>query len=173
MATPVITIVGDSGSGKTTLLEKLIPALKRMGYRVGTVKHHSHAGFEIDQPGKDSWRHARAGSDYVVIAAPDKIASYRPVEKEPSLDEIVSQITGVDIILVEGYRAAGKPSIQIVRGDLGIRPLVGTDQLVALAANVELQVAVPVFNLDDPQSIAKFIKDHFLSYQDTPSVISG
>ena len=162
MTIPVITFIGDSGSGKTTLLEKLIPELKRMGYRIGTVKHHSHAGFDIDQPGKDSWRHARAGSDYVVIAAPDKIASYRPVEKEPTLEEIVSQITGVDIILVEGYRAAGKPSIQIMRGDLGIRPLITPDQLVAVAANVELQAPVPVLNLDDPQSIAIFIRDRFM-----------
>lgn len=162
MSIPVITIIGNSGSGKTTLLEKLIPELKRMGYRIGTVKHHSHAGFEIDQPGKDSWRHARAGSDHVVIAAPDKIASYQFVKKELSLDEIASQMTDVDIILVEGYRAAGKPSIAIIRGDLGVRPLSYPEQAVAIAANVELEAAVPVFNLIDVKGIASFIQSRFM-----------
>jgi molybdopterin-guanine dinucleotide biosynthesis protein MobB len=162
MFIPVVTIVGLSGSGKTTLIEKLIPELKQRSYRVATVKHHSHAGFEIDQPGKDSWRHAQAGSDHVVIAAPDKIASYRFVEKELTLDEIVSEIKDVDIILVEGYKEAGKPSIEIIRGDLGIQFISKPEQLVACAANVALNVTVPVLNLDDAPSIASFIKGRFL-----------
>lgn len=162
MSIPVITIVGLSGSGKTTLIEKLIPELKQMGYRIATVKHHSHAGFEIDQPGKDSWRHAQAGSDHVVIAAPDKIASYRLVERELTLDEIVNDINDVDIIIVEGYKHAGKPSIEIVRGELGLQPVSKPEQLVACAANVVLNTTVPVFNLDDARSIALFMEQHFL-----------
>lgn len=172
MFIPIITIIGNSGSGKTTLLERLIPEFKLMGYRVGTVKHHSHAGFEIDQPGKDSWRHARAGSDHVVIAAPDKIASYRRVEKEPSLDEIAAQFTDVDLILVEGYRVAGKPSIQIVRGDLGIQRLSHPDQLIAVAANVNIEAPVPVFDLEDAHGIASFIKAQFLARPDSLSASS-
>ena len=158
MSIPVVCIIGESGSGKTTLLEKLIPELKRRGYRIATVKHHSHAGFDIDYPGKDSYRHAQAGSDYVVIAAPDKIASYRLVEKEPTLDEIVSEIKGVDLILVEGYKQAGKPSIEIIRGDLGIRHLIEAEQVVAIATNVKLNATVPTFNLNDAQSVADYIE---------------
>jgi len=167
MSISVITIIGSSGCGKTTLLEKVIPELKQKGYRIATVKHHSHAGFEIDQPGKDSWRHARAGSDHVVIAAPDKIASYRLVDKEPSLDEITREIKLVDIILVEGYKAAGKPSIEIIRGEMGFRSIINAEQLVAYAANVALNTTVPVFNLDDARSIADFIEERFIKAQST------
>jgi molybdopterin-guanine dinucleotide biosynthesis protein B len=73
---PLVTIIGRSGSGKTTLLEKLIRELSGRGYRIATVKYHSHAGFEIDAEGKDSWRFAQAGSQQVVTAAPDKFATY-------------------------------------------------------------------------------------------------
>lgn len=79
MIIPIICVVGRSKSGKTTLLEKLIPELKRRGYRVATIKHHSHPGFEIDVPGKDTWRHAQAGSDHVIISAPDKVADRKSV----------------------------------------------------------------------------------------------
>ena len=162
MNIPVVCIVGDSGSGKTTLLEKLIPELKRRGYRIATVKHHSQAGFDIDQPGKDSYRHAQAGSDHVVIASPDKIASYRLVEKEPTLDEIVSGIQDVDLILVEGYKQAGKPSIEIIRGDLGIRPVLNSGQLFAIASNVLFHASVPVFDLNDARGIVGAIESEFL-----------
>jgi molybdopterin-guanine dinucleotide biosynthesis protein MobB len=143
MPIPVVCIIGESGSGKTTLLEKIIPELKRRGYRIATVKHHSHAGFDIDQPGKDSYRHAQAGSDHVVIVAPDKIASYRMVQKEPTLDEIIRDIDDVDIILVEGYKQAGKPSMEIIRGDLGIRPILHSEQLFAIVSNVLFHAPVP------------------------------
>ena len=114
-AIPIVSVVGRSDVGKTTLLEKLIPELKRRGYRVATVKHHAHPGFEIDQPGKDTWRHAQAGSDHVIIAAPDKVASIRRVDREPTLDEITAGITDVDIILAEGYKWADYLKIEVVR----------------------------------------------------------
>jgi molybdopterin-guanine dinucleotide biosynthesis protein MobB len=158
MSIPVICIIGESGSGKTTLLEKLIPELKCRGHRIATVKHHSHAGFDIDHPGKDSYRHAQAGSDHVIIAAPDKIASYRKVDQEPTLDEIISEIRNVDLILVEGYKQAGKPSIEILRGDFGIRPLVDAEQVIAIATNVELKASVPVFDLNDVRGLAEYIE---------------
>jgi molybdopterin-guanine dinucleotide biosynthesis protein MobB len=162
MTIPVICIIGRSDSGKTTLIEKLIPELKHRGYRLATVKHHSHAGFEVDQPGKDSWRHAQAGSDHVVIAAPDKIASYRLVDRELTLDEIVSEIKNVDLILVEGYKQAGKPSIEIIRGDLGIQPIGTMAQLFAIAANVSLSASVPVIGLNDVTRMADAIETKFL-----------
>lgn len=160
MSIPVICIIGASGSGKTTLLEKLIPEFKRRGYRLATVKHHSHAGFDIDHPGKDSYRHAQAGSDHVVIASPDRIASYRQVQQEPTLDEIVSGIRDVDLILVEGYKQAGKPSIEIVRGDMGVRPLGTAGQVFAIASNVALTAPVPVVNLTDIRGLADVIEGH-------------
>lgn len=160
---PVITVVGKSGSGKTTLLEKLIAELKRREYRIATIKHHSHAGFDIDRPGKDSWRHAQAGSDHVIIAAPDKIASYRFLEHELALDEIVATVTDVDIILVEGYKRAGKPTLEVLRSDIGLEPICPQEQCFAVATDVSLPLPIPQFDLSDVTGIASIIEREFLS----------
>jgi molybdopterin-guanine dinucleotide biosynthesis protein B len=162
MTIPLITIIGKSGSGKTTLLEKLVAELKRRGYKIATIKHHSHRGFEIDKPGKDSWRFAQAGSDHVIIAAPDKIASYRKIEREFSLDEIAAGITDVDLILVEGYKQAEKPALEIVR-TANSRELIGSrEQRFAVAADFPLDLSVPQFDLEDVQGISNLIEQRFL-----------
>lgn len=160
---PIICIVGRSNVGKTTLLEKLIPALKRRGYRVATIKHHSHPGFEIDQPGKDTWRHAQAGSDHVIIAAPDKVASIRRVEQEPTLDELAATISGVDIILTEGYKRSDKPKIEVVRAARSREPICVPQELVALATDVPIALAVPQFDLNDAEGLAGLLEQRFLS----------
>lgn len=162
MSIPVITVIGRSGAGKTTLLEKLIAELTRRGYDVGTVKHHSHVGFEIDHPGKDSWRHARAGSRYVVVAAPDKIASYRMLDHELTLDEITAVISGVDIILAEGYKGAGKPTLEVVRAANSLELICPPEQRFAVAADVPLDLGVPQFGLDDAPGITDLIERLFL-----------
>jgi len=92
---PVVSIVGKSDAGKTTLIEKLIPELKRRGYRVATIKHDAHH-FEIDQPGKDSYRPFHAGSDWTVIGSPGQLASIRRLERELTLDEIAATISEAD-----------------------------------------------------------------------------
>jgi molybdopterin-guanine dinucleotide biosynthesis protein B len=162
MSIPVITVIGKSGSGKTTLLEKLIAELTQRGHDVGTVKHHSHAGFDIDRPGKDSWRHAQAGSRHVVVAAPDKIASYRLLERELELDEIIATISGVDIILTEGYMQAQKPTLEVVRAANSTTMISTPEQRIAVAADVPLTVDVPQFGLDDVQGMCDFIEAKFL-----------
>jgi molybdopterin-guanine dinucleotide biosynthesis protein B len=167
---PIVSIVGRSDAGKTTLLEKVIPELKRRGYRVATVKHHAHPGFEIDRPGKDTWRYAQAGSDHVVIAAPDKVASIRRVAREPTLDEIVAGITDVDIILTEGYKWAGKPKIEVVRSARSREPICGPDELMALVTDVPFDLNVPQFGLEDVAGLADLIEQRFLTGQ---SHVSG
>jgi molybdopterin-guanine dinucleotide biosynthesis adapter protein len=162
MSIPVITIIGKSGSGKTTLLEGLIPELSRRGYRIATVKHHSHAGFDVDVPGKDSWRHAQAGSVHVIIAAPDKIASYRQLKKELMLSEIVQEVHDADLILVEGYKQAGYPSLEVQRAEVSTE-LVGTaEQRFAIAADRPLEIGVPCFRLEDFVGICDLIESRFL-----------
>lgn len=162
MPIPILSIIGKSNSGKTTLIEKLIPELKRRGYRVATVKHHAHAGFEIDQPGKDSWRHAQAGSDVAVIAAPDKLAMIQRLDQELTLDEIATKLSGVDLILSEGYKRAAKPAIEVVRAQEGLALIGEPGQLIAIACDVALEAAVPVFNLNEVAPLVDFIERNFL-----------
>jgi len=162
MAIPLLTVIGKSGSGKTTLLEKLIAELARRGYRVASIKHHSHSGFDIDRPGKDSWRHAQAGSVHVVIAAPDKIASYRHLERELTLDEIAADIWDVDIILTEGYKQAGKPTLEVVRAANNLEMISAPEQRFAVAADLPLDVNVPLFVLDDVVGMVDLIETLFL-----------
>lgn len=162
MSVPVVTIVGKSKSGKTTLLEKLIAEIKERGYRVGTLKHHSHAGFDIDKPGKDSWRHARAGSEHVIIAAPDKIASYRRLERELDFEEVIAEFSDLDLILAEGYKSANQPAVEVVREENGLALISDPEQRIAVAADVPLDLEVPVLDLNDAQGLADLIESRFL-----------
>jgi len=159
---PVLSVIGKSGSGKTTLLEKVVKVLSDQGYHLATVKHHSHSGFEIDVPGKDSWRFAQAGSRHVVIAAPEKWAAYRLLESDLSLDEIIADIREVDLILVEGFKQANKPHIEVVRA-ANSQSLVGTpEQRIAIVSDLPLEAGVPLFSLNDIEGITEFIKNRFL-----------
>ncbi len=112
---PAISVVGRHNSGKTTLIEKLIAELTDRGFDVGSVKHHSHVGFEIDQPGKDSYRHRHAGATETVIACPGQMARIKTTSGELECDEIVASMPGHDIVVVEGYRKSGLPTIEIMR----------------------------------------------------------
>ena len=159
---PILCIVGRSGSGKTTLLEKLIPELKQRGYQVATIKHHFHPGFEIDQPGKDSWRHAQAGSDHVFLVASDKVASIRRVDQEPTLDEIAATIRDVDIILVEGYKWATQPKVEVVRAARSTEVILPPGDLLAIVSDLAPPTGgVPRFDLDDVSGLADLIEVTF------------
>ncbi|GAI18522.1 unnamed protein product, partial [marine sediment metagenome] len=112
---PVISVVGRSNVGKTTFLERVVKELKDRGYLVAVVKHDTH-GFEIDRPGKDSWRMTQAGCDVVVLSSADKMAMIRKPRQELTLDQLEALVTdGVDIILTEGYKSADKPKIEVLR----------------------------------------------------------
>lgn len=112
---PAIAFVGRHNSGKTTLVEKLIAELVSRGVDVGSIKHHSHKGFEIDYPGKDSYRHRAAGASETVISAPGQIARIATVEEEMECWDIVRSMPGHDIVVVEGYRKSGLPTIEVMR----------------------------------------------------------
>jgi molybdopterin-guanine dinucleotide biosynthesis protein B len=159
---PIVCIIGRSKSGKTTLLEKLIPELKQRGYQIATIKHHVHPDFQIDDPGKDTWRHAQAGSDHVIIAAPDKVASIQRVERELTLDELAARIRNVDLILTEGYRRSDRPKIEVVRSDRSSQPLANPAELVAVVTDLPLLFDCPQFDLDDVAGLAELIEHRFL-----------
>lgn len=156
---PVIALVGRSKSGKTTLIEKLIPELKQRGHRVGTIKHHAHPKFEIDYEGTDTWRHAQAGSDHVVLSSPDKIATIRKLQVELRVEDIINAMTDVDIVLTDGYRRSALPKIEVVRAANSPEPLCGPDELLGIVTDVELEgYTVPHFSFDDVAQLADFIE---------------
>ena len=112
---PAIAIVGRHNSGKTTLIERLIAELVGRGLDVGSIKHHSHRAFDIDHPGKDSYRHRAAGASETVIAAPGQVARIKTIEGEEECADLVRSMPGHDIIVVEGYRKSGLATIEVMR----------------------------------------------------------
>lgn len=158
---PIISIVGKSDAGKTTLLEKLIVELKSRGYRVAAVKHDVH-GFDVDRPGKDSWRLAQAGSDSVVIASPQKLALIKHLPQELTLDEIATYVTDADIILTEGYKRGNAPKIEVSRRALGQELLCHEDELLAVATDQPLDLDLPQFDLNDVARIVDLVEERFL-----------
>ena len=158
---PAVIIAGWSGSGKTTLVEKLLPALKKKGLKVGTVKHH-HAGLEIDIKGKDSYRHRKAGADKTVISSPDTIAMVMRSGHDPLVDELLPFMQGMDIVIVEGYMREKRPKIEVFRSTVHASPRFLQDpDLIAVASDVKLDLAVPLFDLDNPEALADFICEYF------------
>jgi molybdopterin-guanine dinucleotide biosynthesis protein B len=165
MLPPVISIISKKNSGKTTLLEKLIPELKARGYRIGTLKHDTH-GFEIDHKGKDTWRHKQAGAETVAISSPWKISVIKDVAEELDIDQIVSQyFSDVDIVITEGYKRASKPQIEVFRSAAHSSPLHTRDKkgyLTAVVSDINVDLGVPCFNINDVVSIADFIENNFI-----------
>ncbi|HID62358.1 MAG TPA: molybdopterin-guanine dinucleotide biosynthesis protein B [Anaerolineae bacterium] len=159
---PIISVVGKSGVGKTTFLEKLIAEPKRRGYRVATVKHDVH-GFDIDRPGKDSWRLAQAGSDSVVIASPQKLALIKRLDRELTLSEIATLLGDVDIILTEGYKRGDAPKIEVSRRERGGELLCTREELVAIVSDQPFELGVPLFDLDDSVGVVDLLEARFLS----------
>jgi molybdopterin-guanine dinucleotide biosynthesis protein B len=159
---PIVSIVGRSNSGKTTLIEKLIPELKRRGYRIGTIKHTHHAP-DIDRPGKDSSRHSAAGADTVMLASPGRVAMIKQTDSE-GIDALAGYFKDVDLLITEGYKRETKPKIEVLRAAVGSEPLCRHDPgLIAVATDANLDIHVPVFRLNDPASIAEFIEQRFLN----------
>ena len=172
---PAIAFIGRSGSGKTVLTEKIIGELTARGHRVGSVKHHGHKGFDIDVPGKDSWRHAQAGSVHTVIASPDKVAHIRQLEHELELPEILVTMTDVDVVIVEGYREAGAPSIEVLRSGsekdaerakhddvLDSKGIIGVTTDIPLVIEKAKEKGLPSFSLDDIDKLCDFIEQNIM-----------
>ena len=154
---PIISIVGKSDAGKTTLIEKLIVELKRRGYRVATIKHDAHQ-FEIDHPGKDSYRHYHAGADWTVIGSPAKLAVVRRLDRELTLDEIAATLSDVDVILTEGYKREAKLRIEVSRRAHTTELISDRSELLALVADYSIDLGVPVFDLNDTTGLVDFIE---------------
>ena len=156
----VIGLAGWSGSGKTTLLTKLIPCLVARGLAVSTLKH-AHHGFDVDQPGKDSHSHRMAGATEVMVGSSARFALVHELRgaPEPTLHDLLRRMSPVDLVVVEGYKAAPIPKLELYRAAVG-KPLLHPDDncIVAIASDVPLpDIELPVVSLDDIDTIANIV----------------
>lgn len=162
----IISIVGKSDSGKTTFLERVVRVLTARGWRVATVKHHVHE-FDIDVPGKDSWRHAHAGAVMTMVSSPTQFAAIRRVEREYTLAELAEQAAaaGADILVTEGYKSTATARIEVSRRGRSEELISTPDELVALVTdNPAHQLpGVPVFALDDGEGVASLVEREYLA----------
>ena len=155
----IIGLAGWSGSGKTTLLTKVIPRLVARGQRVSTVKHAHHA-FDVDQPGKDSYRHRHAGCSEVLVSSSKRWVLMHELRgaAEPSLQEQLKHLSPCDLVIVEGYKNEPMPKIEVHRRD-GHTPLLFPDDanVVAVATDEILDTALPQLDIDDAEDVARFL----------------
>jgi molybdopterin-guanine dinucleotide biosynthesis protein B len=151
-------VAAASNSGKTTLIEKVVRILKARGLRVAVIKHAS-AGFDLDKPGKDSWRFQQAGADAVVLVGPDRMAIIKKIEREPAPREIEKMVPDADIIINEGFKKDAVNRIEVFRhGISGDLPLCMDDaSYLALVSDKPYDVAIPRFDLNDANGVAQFI----------------
>lgn len=166
MEVTALSFVAKSGTGKTTLLEKVIPHLKKRGYRVGVVKHDAHR-FDIDHPGKDSHRLTVAGADTVVISSEEKLAVVKQHTTSPPIEELLERyFPDVDIVLTEGFKKSGLPKIEVHRRErsstLLCRGEVYDPTLMAVASDEPLDLDVQVLDINNAEGVADFIETHFL-----------
>ena len=155
----VLGIVGWSGSGKTTLLTSLIPLLRAGGLTVSTVKH-THHGFDMDRPGKDTYRHREAGAHELLDAAGTRWARLHEVTgPEPTLPELLARMQPVDLVLVEGYKSHPFPKLEVHRPALG-KPPIWTEEpdIVAVASDAPITCDRIVLPLNDAARIAAWVQ---------------
>ena len=158
----IFGIAGWSGSGKTTLIEKLIPLFVARKLKVSLIKH-AHHSFEVDQPGKDSYRHRHAGCAEVLVSSSRRWALVHELRgaREPGFAQLVEQISPCDLLLIEGFKRERMPKLEVYRAATGEPLLHPQDQdIVAVASDQRLDTKLPQFHLDDAPGIAGFILKH-------------
>lgn len=160
----VVGFAGFSGAGKTMLVESLIPLLRLQGQRVSVIKH-AHHSFDIDHPGKDSWRHRQAGASEVLLASSQRLALLREYEQtaEPEMGQLIAQLDArVDWVLVEGFKDSDLPKVEVWRPQTGKPVRYPEDaQVVAIATDSPAALPVPprcpVLDLNQPAAIAAWL----------------
>lgn len=159
----IVSLIGKANSGKTTLLEKLIPELRRRGYRVGTIKHHVHA-FDMDKPGKDTWRHKQAGARVVALSSPTGLGVIRDTQGDTAPGDLVGQyFQDVDLVITEGYKQADYPKIELHRLAAHALPLANRDQSWVAMVSDAPPSGLPQFAPDDLGGLATFLIARFIA----------
>jgi molybdopterin-guanine dinucleotide biosynthesis adapter protein len=155
----VFGFAGQSGSGKTTVIENLIPLFSSMSLTVSVIKH-THHSFDVDSPGKDSWRQRHAGAKEVLLTSDIRWALMHELRgaPEPELPEQLRHLSSCDLVLVAGFKRQPIPRLEVWRLANNSPPLYPTDpNIVAVATDAKLDIALPIFALDDYRSVALFI----------------
>jgi molybdopterin-guanine dinucleotide biosynthesis protein MobB len=161
-----VSFVAKSGTGKTTLLEKVITCLKERGYRVGVIKHDAHR-FDIDHPGKDSHRLTAAGADTMLISSPEKLALIKKHLASPPIEDLIfTYFNDVDIVLTEGFKKSSMPKIELHRKERSTALLCRGEEhdptLIAVASDEQLELDVPLLDLNNAVEVTDFIEGRFL-----------
>jgi molybdopterin-guanine dinucleotide biosynthesis protein B len=159
----IIGIAGFSGSGKTTLIEKVIPLLVGLGLRVSLVKH-AHHEFDVDRPGKDSYRHRHAGCTEVLVSSDRRWALMHELRgaPEPTLAEQLRHLSPCDVVIVEGYKREPIPKLEVHRRAADAPLLYPEDpHVIAIATDEPLDTSLPQIALDDAEGVARFLVEHF------------
>lgn len=162
----VFGFAGYSGSGKTTLIEKLIPRFTARGLKVSLIKH-THHDFDVDRPGKDSWRHREAGASEVLLTCDTRWVLMHELrgDPEPTLEGQLAILSPCDLVLVEGFKQTPVSKLEVHRPAHGKPPIWPENaSVVAVAADAPIDCRLPVLDLNDPDAIAAFI----LNFLDTP-----
>ena len=155
----VFGVTGWKNSGKTGLMERLVSEITGRGITVSTIKH-AHHGFDVDQPGRDSYRHRVAGAHEVLLASRNRVALMQELRDmpEPGLDALLARLSPVDLVLVEGYKRERHPKIEAHRAATGQALIAPDDATIrAVATDEPLELDRPVFDLDDTSMIANFV----------------
>jgi molybdopterin-guanine dinucleotide biosynthesis protein B len=152
-------VAASSNSGKTTLIEKIVVILKARGLRVAVIKHASK-GYDLDRPGKDSWRFRQAGADEVVLIGPGSMAVMRSLDHQPDPEQILPNVSA-DIVILEGFKNNAMNKIEVFRAGVSAeQPLCMSDgSFLALASDRPFNLPIPVFDLNDAEGIARFLMD--------------
>ncbi|GLQ35863.1 molybdopterin-guanine dinucleotide biosynthesis protein B [Amylibacter marinus] len=162
MKQKIFGITGWKNSGKTGLMERLVAHITGLGYTVSTIKH-AHHSFDVDHPGRDSYRHRAAGASEVMLASKNRWALMQELRgaPEPSFDMLLAQMAPVDLILVEGYKRESHAKLECYRGVVTDALRAGDDPTIcAVASDVALDIDITQFDLDNTAQIAAFILDH-------------
>ena len=158
----VFGFAGWSGSGKTTLIEKLIPRFGGAGLRVSLVKHAHHT-FDVDQPGKDSYRHRHAGAQEVLVTSSRRWVLMHELrgEQEPKFEDQLKHLSPCDLLIVEGFKYAPIPKLEVWRAETGEPLLHPNDpRIVAVASDAKVDTRLPVLDLNNVNAIASFVVSH-------------
>jgi molybdopterin-guanine dinucleotide biosynthesis protein B len=171
----VIGLAGWSGAGKTTLLTRVIPLLNEQGLSVSVIKH-AHHKFDVDKPGKDSWRHREAGAEEVLVSSGNRWALMHELrgEREPRLPELLQRLSRVDLVVIEGYKSEPHRKIEVHRAVNGKPFLFPSDgDIVGIAADVPVETRLPVAHLDDIAGVAAMMRRYAVPIEDVLAMAEG